>query len=170
MESEPGEVVLRVVPVDRDNPVLLQGMVGFPELSGAEVLGFAEANDGLFLLAYVRGQPAGCGGYRRFSCAEGTTVEFASMYVRPGAQRAGLARTIFAELERCAVDDGYTAGVARIPRGAQAVRALLEVSGYRVRPSAPDASDTELVYRKELAVADGTVAAAASDGAGRHRR
>ncbi|WP_037079318.1 GNAT family N-acetyltransferase [Pseudonocardia spinosispora] len=170
MESEQGEVVLRVVPVDRDNPVLLQGMVGFPELSGAEVLGFAEANDGLFMLAYVRGQPAGCGGYRRLTGADETVVEFASMYVRPGAQRAGLARTILGELERCAVDDGYTSGVARVPRGAQAVRALLEVSGYRVESSAPDAPDGQLVYGKALTVEDGPVMAAAPDGVGRHRR
>lgn len=165
MKSEPGEVVLRVVPVDRDNPVPLPQLVGFPELSGADAPAFSEANDGLFMLAYVRGQPAGCGGYRRLA---GAVVEFAGMYVRTGAQRAGLARTILVELERCAVDDGYTSGVARVQRGAQAVCALLEVSGYRVLPSAPDVPDTELVYGKDLVIEDGSVMAV--DGIGRHRR
>lgn len=60
--------------------------------------------DGLFLIAYVDGQPQACAGYRRH---DATTAELKRMFVRSGGRRQGLARRLLAELEGRAAAGGY---------------------------------------------------------------
>lgn len=60
--------------------------------------------DGLFLVAYVDGEPLACAGYRRY---DASTAELKRMYVRPEGRRTGLAKALLAELERHAAAAGY---------------------------------------------------------------
>jgi GNAT superfamily N-acetyltransferase len=95
--------------------------------------GFTADNDGVVLVAYVNGQPTGCGGFRVFpDDLSGDTVEFALLYVRPGSRRAGLARSILEQLERVAVHDGFQRVVLRLAdEQLLAARVLVEILGYR---------------------------------------
>jgi GNAT superfamily N-acetyltransferase len=58
---------------------------------------------GMFLVAYVDGVPAACGGWR----AHETDVELKRMYVSPAFRGRGLARSVLAELERTAAEAGF---------------------------------------------------------------
>ena len=63
-----------------------------------------EPPHGLFLIAYVDGEPLACAGYRRY---DQTIAELKRMYVRPEGRRTGLAKILLAELERRAAEAGY---------------------------------------------------------------
>ena len=54
--------------------------------------------DGVFLVAYADGVPAGCGGWRSHG-DDGETAEIKRMYVAPEARRRGIARRLLAALE-----------------------------------------------------------------------
>jgi ribosomal protein S18 acetylase RimI-like enzyme len=65
---------------------------------------------GLFVVGYLDGAPALCGGWRAHDAdgldfADGD-AEIKRMYVAPGARRRGLARALLAELERTAAAAG----------------------------------------------------------------
>jgi GNAT superfamily N-acetyltransferase len=111
---------------------------------------FDEDNDGVFLVAYVNGQPTGCSGYR-LSPADpsGDTAEFALMYVRPGSRSSGLVRSIMLELERLAVHDGFRRAVVRVADDQLVARALVEITGYR-RELSLDDGRTGPIYGKPL--------------------
>jgi GNAT superfamily N-acetyltransferase len=61
---------------------------------------------GLFLVAYLDGVPAACGGWR----VKGPDAEVKRMYVAPSARGRGLARRVLAELESTA----FAAGLDRL--------------------------------------------------------
>lgn len=68
---------------------------------------------GVFLLARLDGEPAAMGGWRgrRAGTGEGLAdgdAEIKRMFVRPQAQRRGIARAVLAELEATAVAAGRT--------------------------------------------------------------
>ncbi len=67
---------------------------------------------GIYLLAYLDGQPAGCGALRPL---DRQTVEIRRMYVLQSARRQGLARVLLAALEQAAAGLGYT--VMRLETG-----------------------------------------------------
>lgn len=81
---------------------------------------------GLFLVAYVDGTPAACGGWR----AHETDVELKRMYVTPAFRGRGLARAVLAELERRAVTAGYRRVVLETGSKQPEAIALYESSGY----------------------------------------
>jgi GNAT superfamily N-acetyltransferase len=60
--------------------------------------------DGIFFVAWLDDEPAGCGGLRRHGDGIG---EVKRMYTRPGARRAGVGRTVLAAVEHRALDLGY---------------------------------------------------------------
>lgn len=64
--------------------------------------------DGLFLVAEVSGEPAGCGAWRVYPPGG---VEFKRVYVTPDLRRRGLARLIVAALERSAAEAGHATAV-----------------------------------------------------------
>lgn len=104
-------------------------------LRSDEAEDFAVDNDGAFLVAYVNGQPAGCGGFRVLpGDPSGDTVEIALMYVRPGSRRTGLARAILRQLERWAAHDGFRYAVLWVSAEQPSAQALVEVTGYRREP------------------------------------
>lgn len=87
--------------------------------------------DGVFVLARVGGEPAGCGGLTPVGL-EGA-LEIIRMYVRPGHRGHRIADRILAELEAFARDRGVARIVLRCgPRQPQALR-LYARNGYAPR-------------------------------------
>lgn len=60
------------------------------------------------VVAYQGNVPVGSAGFRRY---DGTTAELKRLFVRPAYRKQGIARAILSELERMAVEQGYTAFV-----------------------------------------------------------
>jgi GNAT superfamily N-acetyltransferase len=85
---------------------------------------------GLFLVAYVDGTPAACGGWR----AHGTAVELKRMYVTPAFRGRGLARAMLAALERTAVEAGHRRVILETGQRQPEAIALYESSGYEPVP------------------------------------
>lgn len=86
---------------------------------------------GLFLVAYVDGKPAACGGWR----AHETDVELKRMYVAPAFRGRGLARAILASLERTAVAAGYRRVILETGQRQPEAIALYLSAGYEPVPS-----------------------------------
>lgn len=86
---------------------------------------------GLFLVAYVDGTPAACGGWR----ARETDVELKRMYVSPAFRGRGLARAILAELERTAGEAGYHRVILETGQRQPEALALYRSAGYEPVPS-----------------------------------
>ena len=81
---------------------------------------------GLFLVAYVDGTAAACGGWRALD----TNVELKRMYVVPAFRGRGLARALLAELERTAAVAGYRRVVLETGSKQPEAIALYTSSGY----------------------------------------
>lgn len=62
-----------------------------------------EPPDGAFLVAYLAGEPVGCGGWRSHGA---DTAELKRMYTAPAARGRGVARAVLAAVERSARDQG----------------------------------------------------------------
>ncbi|MEV4478821.1 GNAT family N-acetyltransferase [Micromonospora coxensis] len=58
---------------------------------------------GAFLVAYLDGEPVGCGGWRSH---DDDTAELKRMYTSPAARGRGVARAVLAAVERSARDHG----------------------------------------------------------------
>jgi GNAT superfamily N-acetyltransferase len=82
---------------------------------------------GVFLVAWLRGEPVGCGGVRAHA---GATGEIKRMYVAHTARRGGVARTVLGALEERARTLGYTR--LRLETGIEQPEAiaLYESAGY----------------------------------------
>lgn len=89
---------------------------------------------GTFLVAYVDGHPAACGGIQR---AGDRVAELKRMFVRQRYRRAGLGRTILRAIEEKAADLGYEAlRIETGPRQPDAI-ALYRAEGYEEVPPFP---------------------------------
>lgn len=75
--------------------------------------------DGAFFVAYVNGQPVGCGGVKHHGDAP---AELKRMWIAPAVRGMGLGRRLLETLEGCARTGG--ARLARIETGAVLVEAL----------------------------------------------
>ncbi|MCX4473954.1 Acetyltransferase (GNAT) family protein [Micromonospora sp. MW-13] len=64
-----------------------------------------EPPGGAFLVAYLAGEPVGCGGWRSHGDA-GDTAELKRMYTSPAARGRGVARAVLAAVERSAREHG----------------------------------------------------------------
>ncbi|MFG3601845.1 GNAT family N-acetyltransferase [Micromonospora chersina] len=60
---------------------------------------------GTFLVAYLDGQPVGCGGWRSHG-DDGETAELKRMYTAPAARGRGVARAVLAAVEHSAREQG----------------------------------------------------------------
>ena len=85
---------------------------------------------GLFLVLYVDGRPAACGGWR----VRGAAVELKRMYVEPAFRGRGLARAVLAELERTAVAAGHRRVILETGQPQPEAIALYKSSGYEAVP------------------------------------
>jgi len=88
-----------------------------------------EPPGGAFLVAWLDGRPAGCGGWRTYH-GDPTTAEIKRMYVAPQGRRRGVARRILHALEQLAAGFNYRA--IRLETGLEQPEAigLYESSGY----------------------------------------
>ncbi len=88
---------------------------------------------GLFLVGYLDDDPVATAAWRRHDVPElglGTTAEIKRMYVAPRAQRAGHARTLLAELERTAAEEGIETMILETGTRQPEAIALYRSSGY----------------------------------------
>lgn len=86
---------------------------------------------GLFLVAYVDGVPAACGGWR----AHEADVELKRMYVSPEFRGRGLARAVLTALERTAGEAGFGRVILETGTRQPEAIALYRSSGYEPVPS-----------------------------------
>jgi GNAT superfamily N-acetyltransferase len=156
-ESDRADVEIRTQPADAPDVVRLLALADAKDLRDSLPAGQRPPDragprpdlGGIFLVAYVNGQPSGCGGYRVFAAdPTGRTAEIAQMYVRPDSRRTGLARSILAELERLAADDRYQRVAVRIGDQQRAAHALYEITGYRALAGSESGG---AIYVKSLA-------------------
>ncbi|MCA0146513.1 GNAT family N-acetyltransferase [Blastococcus sp. LR1] len=109
--------------------------------------------EGLFLVAEVDGEPAGCGAWRAYPRGG---VEIKRVYVVPGFRRRGVAQVVMAELEATAARAGHRSVVLNTgdkqPEAVELYRALgyTSVPGYGVYACSPDA----VFLGKDLALPD----------------
>ncbi|MFK3980191.1 GNAT family N-acetyltransferase [Micromonospora sp. NPDC050397] len=64
-----------------------------------------EPPTGAFLVAYLGGEPVGCGGWRSHG-ATGETAELKRMYTAPSVRGRGVARAVLGAVERSARENG----------------------------------------------------------------
>jgi GNAT superfamily N-acetyltransferase len=97
---------------------------------------------GLFLVAEVDGDPAGCGAWRAFPDG---AVEIKRVYVEPAFRRQGVAQVVMAALESSAAAAGHRSVVLNTGQKQPEAVALYArlgyhpVPGYGVYACAPDA-------------------------------
>lgn len=93
---------------------------------------------GLFLVAEVGGQPAGCGAWRRHTeegaGGDGAVAEVKRVYVVPALRRMGLAQVLVRALEDSAREAGYRSVVLNSGDRQPEALALYEAMGYRPVP------------------------------------
>lgn len=84
--------------------------------------------DGVFLVAYVQGVAAACGGYRAHDI---DMVEIKKLYTSPQYRSRGLGRQVLSALERRAVGQGTRGAVLESGARNEAALALFNTAGYR---------------------------------------
>jgi len=109
----------------------------------------AQGPGGAFVIAWLDGQPVGCGALRPMEPGVG---EVKRMYVEPGFRRRGVARQILEKLEEVAREKNYRR--LRLETGTLQPEAisLYEVCGYRRVPCGDHYPPHPLsvCYEKEL--------------------
>lgn len=142
-------VVLRAVPYDDPVAVDLVGRVqqeyveryGGPDEAAVDPAEFVPP-EGLFLVAEVGGEPAGCGAWRVYPPGG---VEIKRVYVAPRFRRRGLAQALVAALERSAAEAGHRAVVLNTgDRQPEAIALYTDlgyvpVPGYGIYACSPEA-------------------------------
>jgi len=112
-----------------------EALYGHPDKTPLDDSEFDPPARGLFLVAYVKGQPAACGGYRVLpGDVSGGTAEIKRMYVSPASRRTGLGRAVLARLEDEARRDGYNRVILDVGSKQHAAHALYEAMGYHRVP------------------------------------
>lgn len=107
-----------------------------------------------FIVARIDGFPVGCGALRPL---DAITVEVKRMYTRRAFRRRGVAQAILTEMERLALEFGYT--TIKLQTGPKQLdaAALYELVGYRRIPRFSGSWDRVLAYQKDLLVERGGI-------------
>ena len=93
-----------------------------------------QAPHGTFLVAWVNGEPAGCGALKPLD-SDPSIGEIKRMYTAETARRRGISRRILARLEEIAADRGYTRIQLETGTAQPEAMALYDAQGwYRVEP------------------------------------
>jgi GNAT superfamily N-acetyltransferase len=98
-----------------------------PELGSTASVADMSPPGGRFVVAYLEGQPAGCGTVKRFDEATG---EIKRIFVRSAARGHGVARLILRALEEAAAELGYARVVLDTGERLPEARALFRSAGY----------------------------------------
>jgi SsuE family FMN reductase len=104
-----------------------------------------------FIVARIDGFPVGCGALRPL---DATTVEVKRMYTRAEYRRRGVAQAILAEMERLALEFGYTTLKLQTGPKQPEAAALYERVGYYPIPRFSGNWDRVLAYQKDLIAVD----------------
>ncbi|SIN37724.1 Acetyltransferase (GNAT) family protein [Micromonospora cremea] len=91
-----------------------------------------EPPDGAFLVAYLAGEPVGCGGWRSHGA---DTAELKRMYTAPAARGRGVARTVLAAVERSAREQGRKRMVLECGDRQPEAIAMYTSAGYEQIPN-----------------------------------
>ncbi len=102
---------------------------------------------GLFLVAYLRGEPIGCGAVKHH---RGEPSEIKRMWVAESARGLGVARRILAELEAAAVRSGATVARLETNRALVEAIALYRSAGYVEVPAFNDEPFAHHWFEKQL--------------------
>jgi GNAT superfamily N-acetyltransferase len=102
---------------------------------------------GIFLVAYLDGEPVGCGGLKRLAP---DTVEIKRVYLRPDVRGRGVSRALLAALEDAARAAGYA--LIRLDTGNNQPEALklFQTSGYEAIPDYNDNPWASYWFEKRL--------------------
>ncbi|MFC4021345.1 GNAT family N-acetyltransferase [Micromonospora sp. GCM10011542] len=87
--------------------------------------------DGEFLVAYLGGEPVGCGGWR----SHGDDAELKRMYTAPEARGRGVARAVLAAVERSAADQGRKRVILECGDKQPEAIAMYTAAGYERIPN-----------------------------------
>ena len=101
------------------------------------------------VVVYVDGKAVGCGAFKKF---DGESVEIKRMYVFPEMRGKQLAARVLQELERWAVEEGYSNAVLETGhKQTEAVR-LYTIAGYSLTENYGQyvGMEESICYRKEL--------------------
>lgn len=93
-----------------------------------------EPPDGAFLVAYLDGEPVGCGGWRSHGDS-GEVAELKRMYTAPAARGRGVARTVLAAVERSAREHGRKRVVLECGDKQPEAIAMYRSAGYERIPN-----------------------------------
>ncbi|SCL20283.1 GNAT family N-acetyltransferase [Micromonospora inyonensis] len=93
-----------------------------------------EPPDGTFLVAYLDGEPVGCGGWRSHGDT-GEVAEVKRMYTAPAARGRGVARAVLAAVERSARERGRKRIVLECGDRQPEAIAMYEAAGYERIPN-----------------------------------
>ncbi len=105
---------------------------------------------GLFLVAYLRGEPVGCGAVKHHP---GEPSEIKRMWVAESARGLGIARRILAELEADAVRSGATVARLETNRALVEAIALYRSAGYVEVPAFNEEPFAHHWFEKQLPAA-----------------
>ena len=86
---------------------------------------------GLFLVAYVDGEPSGCGALKQL---DQEAAEIKRVYVAPSARGLGIARRVLGALEEAAKELGYACVRLDTGERLQEALALFRSTGYEAIP------------------------------------
>jgi len=109
---------------------------------------------GVFLVAYLDGEPVGGGGIRMLSPER---AEVKHLWVRPAARGTGLGRALLLELEGRAAEFGATEVVLDTNERLAAAQGLYRSSGYVDVEPYNDNPNADLWLRKLLGESSGNV-------------
>ncbi|WP_192822679.1 GNAT family N-acetyltransferase [Rufibacter sp. LB8] len=85
------------------------------------------------VLAYVKGQPVGCGAIKEFT--DDSVVEVKRMFVLPEFRNRGVAHKLLIELERWAAELGYKELVLETGKAQPEAIRLYTKSGFHIIPN-----------------------------------
>lgn len=101
------------------------------------------------VVVYLEGKPFGCGCYKKF---DDQSIEIKRMYVLPEMRGKKLAAGLLQELEKWALEEGYTKAVLETGlRQVEAIR-LYTIAGYSLTENYGQyvGMEDSICYRKEL--------------------
>ena len=84
------------------------------------------------VVAYFKNEPAGCGAIKYY---DAETMEVKRMYVKPEYRKKGIARAVLADLEKWAVELGFTFCILETGKKMPEAIGLYESSGYDYIPN-----------------------------------
>ena len=135
-----GEDVIEIVRVSEGNEDFLELVKLLDaELTirdGAEHGFYAQFNKpvglGAVLVAYLNGDPVGCGAFKRY---EDGVAEIKRMFVRPEARGRRIAASVLKELEKWAAESGFRECILETGFKQPEAIALYKREGYEVIPN-----------------------------------